>query len=83
MKTCCVCIDEDVLCVDEDVLGVDEDVLCVDEDVLCVCPLIVWFLPYDSSCPRLNTKVNNRVCKKCGIYYHSISAMKRSCASQR
>ena len=34
-------------------------------------------LPYDTYCPSLKSKVDSRVCKKCGIYYPSIAAMKR------
>ena len=34
-------------------------------------------LPYDSYCPSLKTKVQQRVCKNCDIYYPSIAALKR------
>ena len=34
-------------------------------------------MPYDLYCPSLKTKVKNRVCKECDIYYPSIAACKR------
>ena len=33
-------------------------------------------MPYDLYCPSLKTKVKNRVCKECDIYYPSIAACK-------
>ena len=34
-------------------------------------------MSYDLYCASLRTKVKNRVCKQCGIYYPSIAACKR------
>ena len=34
-------------------------------------------MPYDLDCSSLKTKVKNRVCKQCGIYYPSFAACKR------